>query len=158
VPYGVSKPITLVHAFRLAEALHTRVILANTPLANDGFLLPTAAAIIADAFPRWSRVPYSILERGRSVIDALRAEGHRPVAIEITTDAIPYYRFRPQPADKLALIVGSEDKGLDDEVLASVADHLFIPMVGDATCLSAPMALAMVAAHFAFVEPALQRQ
>ena len=141
---GIEKPVTLVHAFRLAEAFGAEIVLLQS--------VKPPQPVLSEMFPRWVAVRTTVCEG----IDELRAyltsRGQRCVALEVTRTAVPYWEFRPAANEPLAIIIGSESSGVRDEFLTEFRDHLFIPMVGQATCLSAGMALSIVAAHFAWVD------
>lgn len=61
----------------------------------------------------------------KTVISTLRSQGHRVIAIELDNSALPLTTF-VHPDDAL-YIIGSEDKGISQEVLSNVDDIITIP-------------------------------
>jgi tRNA G18 (ribose-2'-O)-methylase SpoU len=145
VLYKTQKSITLVHAFRLAEGLNASIILVGRRIkAGD-------EAVLSEFFPRWRKVQFSTVATISALLRLVEGRRLRPIAIEISKAALPYMELRFRRGEKPAFIVGSEDDGIAEELLAQVRDHAYIPMAGKATCFSAGMTLAIVASHFAYV-------
>lgn len=133
------------HALRLAEALGARVLFVGTGPRPD--LEPD----LDKFFRRWRSVPWQLCAGLPELLRELRARRAYPIAIEVTEQAVSYQSLRLRTPRPLALIVGSEDYGIDEALLRAVPDHVFIPMAGRSSCLGAGMALAVVAYHFAYV-------
>ena len=107
--------------------------------------------VLNEFFPRWRVVNWVVCPNELSLMKLIRRAKLRPIAIEVSRIAVPYYLCELQNNDVPAFIVGSEDNGIPDSLLKCVSPHIYIPMAGKATCLSAGMALAIVATHFAYV-------
>lgn len=82
--------------------------------------------------------PYPALEK-------LRKQGYYIAALEQTVSSESLSDFR-QP-DKIALIVGSEMTGLDNEVLDFVDTHIEIPMKGKKESFNVSIAAAIALYH-----------
>lgn len=143
--YEVSKPITLVHVFRLAEGINAQVILVKRGITTED------EAVLNEYFPRWRYVRWQTCPTVSGLFRLIGKRHWRPLAIEVSTKAVPYHRFYLVSGETPAFVIGSEDKGISDQLLAEIPDHLYIPMAGKATSYSAGMALAIVASHFAYV-------
>lgn len=82
------------------------------------------------------------------VIDQLKASAFHIAAIEQSSDAIELPKFSP-PA-KVALIVGREVEGIEQEVLAQCNSVLEIPMFGKKESFNVVQAAAMALYHCRF--------
>ncbi len=65
-----------------------------------------------------------------AAVTELKAAGYQLVAVEQTTGSIPLPRFRPAPGRPLALVLGNEVFGVDDDVLALCEAAVEIPQLG----------------------------
>jgi tRNA G18 (ribose-2'-O)-methylase SpoU len=145
VLYKTQKSITLVHAFRLAEGLNASIILVARRIK------PADEAVLDEFFPRWRKVRRSTVATISALLSLVEGRHLRPIALEISKTSLPYWELRFRCAEQPAFIVGSEEDGIAEELLARVRDHVHIPMAGTTTCFSAGMALAIVASHFSYV-------
>ena len=75
---------------------------------------------------------------------ALRAQGYQLVAVEQTTASVPLPQFRPAPGRPLALVLGNEVLGVDDEVLALCEAAVEIPQLGTKHSLNVGVAAGVV--------------
>jgi len=87
-------------------------------------------------------------EYGRSilpVIRRLRKEGYLICAVEQSRKSIPYYRLRDGKLPlKIALVLGSEVRGLSPRVLRAADRILEIPMAGEKESLNVAVAFGIV--------------
>jgi 23S rRNA (guanosine2251-2'-O)-methyltransferase len=75
-------------------------------------------------------VPHIRTENLAEALEQLRTEGYTIIAIELNEKSQSIFEYAPQAGEKLAIIVGNEVEGVEQEALA-VADHtLHIPMHG----------------------------
>lgn len=84
------------------------------------------------------------------VIDELRSEGYKIIAVEQHPKAIPYYdvtRDRGHETKKIALVFGNEVKGLPKTILAKADTIIEIPMRGTKESLNVSVAFGIVAFH-----------
>jgi tRNA G18 (ribose-2'-O)-methylase SpoU len=79
------------------------------------------------------------------LIPKLEKQGFLIVALEQTADATDLTSFKP--ADKIALIVGSEVGGLPPGVLKATKVHVSIPMLGGKESLNVSVASAIALYH-----------
>ena len=75
---------------------------------------------------------------------ALQAAGYQLVAVEQTTASVPLPQFRPVPGRPLALVLGNEVLGVDDEVLALCEVAVEIPQLGTKHSLNVGVAAGVV--------------
>lgn len=64
------------------------------------------------------------------VVDTYKNKGYQILAIEITTNSKPIHHFKFPNNKPLAVIVGSENFGLSEDVLSLCDDSLHIEMYG----------------------------
>jgi 23S rRNA (guanosine2251-2'-O)-methyltransferase len=74
----------------------------------------------------------------------LRAAGYQLVAVEQTTGSVLLPAFRPAPGQPLALVLGNEVFGVDDEVLALCDASVEIPQLGTKHSLNVSVAAGVV--------------
>lgn len=84
-----------------------------------------------------------------SVVNKLKADGYRLVALEQAKLAVSLMQFKV-PA-KLALIVGREVEGLETSVLDQVDDVVEIPMLGQKESFNVAQATAMALFYCRFI-------
>ena len=74
----------------------------------------------------------------------LLAAGYQLVAVEQTTGSVPLPQFQPAPGRPLALVLGNEVFGVDDEVLALCEAAVEIPQLGTKHSLNVSVAAGVV--------------
>ena len=87
----------------------------------------------------WTHVA-TTLEAARK----LQATGYQLVAVEQTTASVLLPQFRPAPGRPLALVLGNEVFGVDDEVLALCEAAVEIPQFGTKHSLNVSVAAGVV--------------
>ncbi len=120
-------------------------MLVGTTITSDD------EAVLDEFLARWREVNWTVCASEPALIELLLEQNLEPIAIEVSRIAVPYYTFKLRGTGIPAFIVGSEDEGIPDSLLAQIRPHVYIPMAGTATCYSVGMALAIVASHFAYV-------
>lgn len=91
------------------------------------------------------------------LIDRLRKDGFKILAVELDKRAVPYYEYRqnPSPAKagtpfrkgRIALIVGAEVEGIPKTILAKADTIIEIPMRGKKESLNVSVAFGIIAFH-----------
>lgn len=114
--------------FRLADAARIRKIYLYK--APDWKLTSPKAIRIARQTIQY--VPYEILEE-LSEVEKLK-ETNQLIALEWTNKSIPYTDFKPEK--ETILILGNEQHGISDELLAMVEQSVHIPMMGVNTSMN----------------------
>jgi tRNA G18 (ribose-2'-O)-methylase SpoU len=77
------------------------------------------------------------------LLNKLKKEGFKIVALEQSEKSIPYYKFKPQ--FDLVLILGNEVRGLNKKILEKCDYVLEIPMFGKKESLNVAVAFGIVA-------------
>lgn len=78
-------------------------------------------------------------------VAAARAEGLRPVAVELCDGAVPLHEAAL--ADDLCLVVGNEDKGLSPAALAACDAAVYLPQPGKVGSLNVAVATGIALAE-----------
>lgn len=91
-------------------------------------------------------IPFRYFDKTIIAVQSLKAEGYRILALEITNTSadMRYYNFLLH--EKIAFVVGSEEKGIAQEVLNEADECLHIASVG--YCLSMNVATALAVAMY----------
>ncbi len=137
---SVEYPANVGSAFRLADGAGlTELILTG--------ITPTPPNPTIDKVGRHksTRVAWRYVQDPLEAIAALKADGYRIIAVELTDSAEPYHTF--SYPDKLCLVVGHEDHGVTKATLAACDDAVFLPMYGKGLSLNVHVALSIVTYH-----------
>lgn len=142
--------------FRTADAVAAEKIYlcGITPSPLDPFGHPrtqlTKVSLGAEKTVDWEdsvKSPYAT----KKLIEQLKKDGYKILALEMTKNAIPYYRFKIQDSRfKIVLILGNEVKGLPEFILKSADKILSIPMVGKKESLNVGVAFAVAAFYLKY--------
>lgn len=89
-----------------------------------------------------SSVPLQHEEHITKVINQLKNDKYKITALEQTSKSVDLHTFKP--ANKIALIVGREVEGIEEEVLELVDQAVQIPMLGKKESLNVSVAAAIV--------------
>jgi tRNA G18 (ribose-2'-O)-methylase SpoU len=137
------RPITLVlsglkmenlgSVFRVADAARIeRIVLCGVPYRPESLRFRKAAK----GTYRW--VPHAVAPAAPEVVRQLKDEGVFIVALEQAADSVPHhradYRF------PLALVIGREREGVDEELLALADCTIELPMAGMTNSLNVAVA------------------
>ncbi len=79
-----------------------------------------------------------------TAVGALKTARYQVVAVEQATGSIPLPQFQPVPGQPLALVLGNEVFGVDDEVLALCDAAVEIPQFGTKHSLNVGVAAGVV--------------
>lgn len=111
--------------FRISDALCVEQVhlCADSPTPPSKLISRTARS--ADR-----HVPHTYHEKVEDCIQMLQNQGFTVVAIEITNQSKPIETFDFKAMGKVALVVGSEQRGVSAEALANVDCSAHIPMHG----------------------------
>jgi len=85
-------------------------------------------------------VPYEKITQTWRLLDKLKHESYKIIALEQTKNAKNIFQFRKLKATKIALILGTEVKGLSKNILKRCDFHLEIPMYGQKESLNVAVA------------------
>ena len=96
------------------------------------------------------RVPWRHVEGPEEAIAALRADGYRITAIELTDNAVAHATY--DYPERICLVVGHEEHGIPPHTLRLCDDALFVPMYGKGLSLNVSTSLAVVCFHIRALE------
>jgi tRNA (guanosine-2'-O-)-methyltransferase len=91
---------------------------------------------------RWIDLRQS--RRAAPLIEELRARGYRILAADFAAEAVPIDRVELSP--RTAVVLGSEQEGVSEEIRAEVDGSFFIPTVGLTAYLNVSVAAAVILA------------
>lgn len=126
--------------FRVADGVGiSKIFLTGyTPTPKENFEKIQKTALGAQNFVLWEK-----RKNVGKLIEDLKKEGIKIVALETEEKALPYFKFKPK--FPLALLVGNEVRGIDKRTLKKADVVLKIPMFGKKKSLNAAVAFAIVA-------------
>lgn len=128
--------------FRTADA----VLLAE--LVLTGFTpRPPRREIAKTALGATETVPWRYVHSPRDAVKALKQEGHTIAALELTAGSVPLHEFHP-PRSPLALVLGNEVTGINEDLLGLCDTAIAIPMHGTKHSLNVAVAFGVAAYHF----------
>lgn len=116
---------------------------------------PTPAdnpAVSKTALGAEQRLKWSHHRNALDLVEQLRDEGFKLVALECTAKATPIYRFKAEPPDNQpwVLVVGNERAGVDPGPLELCDLVLSLPMTGEKNSLNVAAAFAAAAYWLSF--------
>lgn len=126
--------------FRTADAIKIKKIYLTgyTPNPKENLEKIAKTALGAE---KW--IPFETAKGVNKVIEKLKKEGVKIVALETKREALPYFKF--QPKSPLAILVGNEIRGIDKRILKKADFILKIPMFGKKESLNVAVAFGIVA-------------
>ncbi len=138
--------------FRTADAagVWKLYLCGITPEPADRFgkIRPQIAkvALGAEKTVKWEK--YNATSK---LIDRLKKEGYKILAVEQSKKSIPYYKVTLRQAQgKIALLFGNELKGLSSAILKIADKILEIPMRGRKESLNVAVAFGIIVFHLLF--------
>lgn len=82
------------------------------------------------------------------IIKILKNQGYKIIALEQSQSSIPLPHFKPP--DKLAILLGTEVKGLSPDLIAQCSQLIEIPMLGQKESFNVSVAAAIALYHVRF--------
>ncbi len=92
-------------------------------------------------------VPYELCDNLTEAILKFKQSGYRLVALELTPKAKPIQHFVCNPSQKVLLVIGTERRGISDELLQCCDEEVYIPMYGQNHSMNVINALAIALYH-----------
>ena len=138
---NISTHLNIGSVFRIADTFGaTEVVLCGkTPAPPHKLISRTARGAER-------HVPFRYFDKTNIAIQSLKTEGYRILALEITNTSVDVRHYAFMSHEKIAFVVGSEEKGIAQEVLSQADDCLHIASVG--YCLSMNVATALAVAMY----------
>jgi len=129
--------------FRLADAFNIeQIIFSGTPInIKSNRLRRTARGT-------FENVHFDHTENIIETIEAYKAKGYEPVALEITSDSRALDKLILNEDSKILLIVGNERHGISEMVLDNVSTKVHIPMFGNNSSMNVSQATGIALYEF----------
>ena len=137
---SVEYPVNVGSIFRLADAagISELVLCGITPR-------PPNATIEKVGRGKSANVTWRYEADSAAAIGQMRSAGYHVVALELTSDSVPYHSYDYPP--KSCLVLGHEDHGVTRSTLALCDAAVFVPMYGKGRSHNVSTALAIVIYH-----------
>lgn len=118
-------PMNVGSLFRIADALGVErlYLTGNSPVPPNRKIRKTSRSTE-------NAVPFEYHVDPCALVRRLRDRGDSIVSLEITDSSVDIRSFRPEPEQRICLIVGSESRGVSDALLALSDSVIHIPMFG----------------------------
>jgi tRNA G18 (ribose-2'-O)-methylase SpoU len=111
--------------FRVADALGVeKLYLTGSTQTPPRYKIRKAARATEE------HIPYRYIESAMVVVNELKQLGYTIIALEITHQSQNIRDFKLTKNQKTCLIIGTENQGISEELLAYADHHLHIPMYG----------------------------
>jgi tRNA G18 (ribose-2'-O)-methylase SpoU len=122
----IDVPMNVGSFFRIADALGVEKI-----YLTGNSVTPPNSKIKKTSRATEKYVPYIYEKDPLSVVGGLKAAGYKIVSLEITSTSIDIKDFHMDKSEKICLILGSESKGISQELLDVSDVTIHIPMLGE---------------------------
>ncbi len=76
-------------------------------------------------------IPYEQSDEIINVVQRLITEGYTILSLEITKNSIPISEYSVEPSEKIALVIGEENLGVSENVIALSKQSIHITMHGN---------------------------
>lgn len=132
---NISGPANVGSIFRLADAFNVETLLlcgAEVDLKSNR-LLRTARSTV-------SKVDYEIKENTLQVCREYLAQGYELFALEITQDSTALETIDFAQYSNIAIVVGNENSGIDEQVLRLIQTKIHITMFGENSSMNVAQA------------------
>ncbi len=122
----VNSPANIGSIFRIADSFGVTQI----------YFCGEGITVISKRMQRTARstheiVPYQQSESAVDTVQKFKAEGYTILSLEITGDSIPVSEYRLTEEEKIILVIGEENSGVSEEVLALSKHSVHINMYGN---------------------------
>lgn len=94
-------------------------------------------------------VEWHYFKNATEAVEQLKAQGAEVLAVEQAEGSTMLHNFRPNPAQRYAIVVGNEVKGVHQEVIDQCHACLEIPQRGTKHSMNVSVATGIVIYHFA---------
>ncbi len=131
-------PANVGSIFRLADAFGVeKIYLAGTtPVPPNRKMMRTSRA--TEKF-----VSYKHDKSGVDVVNTLKSKGYKIISLEITSSSADIRKLSLSNNDKACLILGSENEGINPQLLALSDETVHIPMLGENSSINVASACAI---------------
>jgi tRNA G18 (ribose-2'-O)-methylase SpoU len=134
----VDVPMNVGSFFRIADALGVeRIYLAGSSC------VPPNPKIKKTSRSTEKYVAFSYSDDAGALAAQLKADGYKIVSLEITSNSISIEDFKVSPGERICLVLGSEDKGVCQQLLDLSDATIHIPMRGTNSSMNVASACAI---------------
>ena len=133
---GVQQPFNVGAIVRTAAALRVEHLYLSGGTASPALAKAGKVSLGTERYLTWSEH-----ETLAEALDAVKDEGHRLIAIELASGAVPLHEVAMGP--DVCLAVGHEDHGLSALTLAAADAVAFVPQLGRVGSLNVATAAAI---------------
>lgn len=122
----VNSPANIGSIFRIADSFGIEQI----------YFCGEGITVVSKRMQRTARathesIPHHQTEDIIHTIQQFKSDGYTILALEITDTSIPVSDYIPSPQEKIVLVIGEENFGVSNEVLALVKHSVHINMYGN---------------------------
>jgi len=136
--HNISSPENIGSLFRIADALGLEKIYlsGNSPIPPNPKIKKTSRSTE-------KYVPFEYLRDAFGIVSGLKKEGYIIISLEITSSSIDIRKIKIKSDEKICLILGSENEGINQDLL-DISDHtVHIPMHGQNSSMNVATACAI---------------
>lgn len=123
---SITGPANVGSLFRLADAFSIEKIV----FCGSSFLDLNSSRVRRTARATIKNVPFEQQEDTANACRKLAEEGYSILALEISNGSLPVDSIKYDGFGKIALVLGNENSGIDEEVLKLADEKLHINMFG----------------------------
>jgi len=136
--HDLDLPMNVGSLFRIADALGVEHIHLTGRSA-----LPPNSKLRKTSRSAERHVPFSHAVGPVPLLRALSARGYRIIALELTAASIDIRELAVDAADRICLVLGSENRGVSQALLDMAEQAVHIPMRGAHSSMNVAMACAI---------------
>lgn len=136
--YNLTTANNVGSLFRIADAMAIEHL-----YLSGGTPLPPSRKIRKTSRSCEKYVPYTYIENVSKLLAVLQSEGHRIICLEITTNSIDIRQLSVSRHDKICLVLGGENQGIDENIMAMSEQVVHIPMLGHNSSMNVANATAI---------------
>ena len=132
-------PSNIGSIFRIADAMGCEQVVFSE-LDQETILTPRAKKTARSCY---HYVDYKSVDSTVEYIQELKSNNYQILGLEITTQSQHIREYQPNTNAKIALVIGSENTGLSDQIIAQTSKCLHIPMFGNNSSMNVATAIAI---------------
>jgi len=134
----IDTPMNVGSLFRIADALGVEKIILSgeSPLPPNSKLTKTSRS-------SEKHVDYEYIKDPLDAISALKGQAYKIVSLEITNTSVDLRAFNATENDKICLVLGAENQGVNEALLAASEETIHIPMRGQNSSMNVATACAI---------------
>lgn len=138
--HDIESPANIGSFFRIADALGLEML-----YLSGKSLQPPNVKIKKTSRSSEKYVPYRYSSSPLEVIEKLKQQDYRIISLEICDNSLPLASLQLNAQEKICLILGSENSGVDNSLLSLSDNIVHIPMRGNNSSMNVANACAIAA-------------